>query len=104
VRRGLTTGAKELRRPYIRKNVKEEVQKRAERTPDGKPIDPNTKEPIDGKPDFGHKHGHEHRTEKANAESEGLSQAEFNERMNDPSKYQLEHPSSNRSHRFEKKP
>jgi len=39
---------------------------------------------------------------KAQAEAEGLTQQQFNERMNDPDLYQLEDPSTNRSHRFEK--
>ncbi len=92
---------KDLRRPYIRKSVREEVERRAPRTEDGRFIDPNTGEPIDGKPDLGHKPGHEFWREKMRAEEEGLSQQEFNDRMNDPELYQLEDPSSNRSHRFE---
>lgn len=94
---------KGLRRPYLRKETRKQIEADAPRTADGRPIDPNTRKPIDGKPDIGHKTGHEHRTEKAKAESEGLSQKEFNDRMNDPSKYQLEDPSSNRSHRYEQK-
>lgn len=58
---------------------------------------------MDGKPDLGHKRGHEFRTEKARAEAEGLTQKEFNDRMNDPDLYQLEDPSSNRSRRYEAK-
>lgn len=50
---------------------------------------------------MGHKPGKEFRREKAKAEAEGLSQKEFNERMNDPNKYQLEDPVSNRSHQYE---
>jgi hypothetical protein len=94
--------AKRLHRPYIRKHVRAEVYSRAPRAPDGRPIDPNTLQPIDGTPDFGHKAGHEFWREKAKAEAEGLTQAQFNDRMNDPDLYQLEDPSSNRSHRFEK--
>lgn len=94
---------KGLRRPYIRKDVRAEVEKRAPRTEDGRAIDPNTQRPIDGKPDLGHKTGNEHRSEKAKAESQGLTQKQFNDRMNNPDKYQLEDPSSNRSHRFEDK-
>ena len=95
---------KGLRRPYVRKGVRAEVEQRASRSEDGRPIDPNTRRPIDGKPDLGHKPGSEHRTERANAEAEGLSQKQFNDRMNNPDKYQLEDPSSNRSHRYEEKP
>lgn len=65
-------------------------------------IDPNTHQPIDGKPDLGHKHGNEFWRERDAAQKEGLTQKQFNDRMNDPKKYQLEDPASNRSHRFEK--
>lgn len=92
-----------LRRPYICKSVRNEMEQNTPRTTDGRPIEPNTKQPIDGKPDLGHKTGNEFRTEKAAAQQEGLSQKEFNDRMNNSSKYQLEDPSSNRSHRFEAK-
>ena len=43
------------------------------------------------------------RTEKAKAQKEGLTQKEFNDRMNDPNLYQIEGPHSNRSHKFEAK-
>jgi HNH/ENDO VII superfamily nuclease with conserved GHE residues len=93
----------ELRRPYIRNEVRAEVEARAAKTADGKFIDPNTGEPIEGKYDLGHKPGHEFRTEKAKAEAQGLTQEQFNDRMNNPDLYQIESPSSNRSHRFEQK-
>jgi hypothetical protein len=48
-----------LRRPYIRDGVRADVEARAPRAPDGRPIDPNTFEPIDGRPDLGHKPGNE---------------------------------------------
>jgi len=92
-----------LRRPYVRKATRKAVEKAALRDAQGRPIDPNTGRPIEGKPDLGHKFGNENWREKKQAEAEGLSQGEFNDRMNDPQKYQLEDPSSNRSHRYEKK-
>jgi RHS repeat-associated protein len=92
---------KDLRRPYLRKSTIEEVYKRAPRDAEGRILDPNTGRPIRGKPDVGHKRGHEFRREKARAEGEGLTQKDFNDRMNDPDLYQLEDPSSNRSHRYE---
>jgi RHS repeat-associated protein len=91
----------ELQRPYIRNATRQAVEDAALRTPDGRPIDPNTLQPIDGTPDLGHKPGNEFWREKAQAEAEGLTQKQFNDRMNDPSKYQLEDPSSNRSHKYE---
>ena len=57
--------------------------------------------PLILKPDLGHKTGNEHWREAQQAESEGLTQQQFNDRMNDANKYQLEDSSSNRSHRFE---
>jgi hypothetical protein len=99
---GTDVGPADLKRPYIRQSVREEVEAAAPRTPDGRPIDPNTGQPIDGTPDFGHKPGNEFWREKQSAEAEGLTQEQFNDRMNDPNKYQLEDPSSNRSHRYER--
>ena len=90
-----------LHRPYVRKPVRKAVNDAAPRTPDGKPIDPNTLKPIDGTPDLGHTPGNENWREIEQAETEGLTQEEFNDRMNDPDKYQLEDPSSNRSHEHE---
>jgi RHS repeat-associated protein len=79
--------AKELRRPYIRRSTREAVEQAAPRTRDGRPIDPKTLKPIEGTPDLGHKPGSEFWREKAKAESEGLSQKQFNDRMNDSAKY-----------------
>ena len=58
---------------------------------------------IESKYDLGHKYGKEFRTEKAKAQKEGLTQKEFNDRINDPNLYQIEDPHSNRSHKFEAK-
>ncbi|HEV2679148.1 MAG TPA: RHS repeat-associated core domain-containing protein [Rhodanobacter sp.] len=92
-----------LRRPYIRQSTRKAVEDSTPRTADGRPIDPNTLKPIDGKPDFGHRPGNEFRREKAQAQKEGLTQKQFNNRMNDPSMYHLEDPATNRSHIYEKK-
>lgn len=92
-----------LRRPYIRKWVREAVEEKAARDPLGRFIDPNTNMPIEGKYDLGHKPGDEFWRWKAEAEAEGLSQKEFNELMNDPSLYQIESPHNNRSRKYEKK-
>jgi hypothetical protein len=100
--RALESEATRLQRPYIRQSVRQEVEARAPRTADGRPIDPNTGRPIDGRPDFGHKPGNEFWREREAAEAEGITQQRFNERMNNPDKYQLEDPSSNRSHRYER--
>ena len=92
---------RELQRPYIRKPVRVIVEARAPRTASGRPIDPNTLEPIEGTPDLGHKTGNEFRRLKAEAEKRGMSQNAFNDLMNDADLYQLEDLRSNRSHRFE---
>lgn len=90
-----------LHRPYIRSEVRAEVEARAEKNVQGQFLDANTGKPIEGQYDLGHKAGHEFRTEQALAEQEGLTQAEFNDKMNNPDLYQIEDPSSNRSHQFE---
>ena len=92
-----------LNRPYIRIAVRQEVENRAEKNEKGQFLDANTHQPIEGKYDLGHKAGHEFRTEVRKAEEENLTQAEFNERMNNPNLYQIEDPSNNRSHQFEAK-
>ncbi|OZS77779.1 hypothetical protein CF394_09600 [Tetzosporium hominis] len=93
----------ELKRPYIRKAVRQEVERRALKTPSGQFIDPNTRKPIEGKYDLGHKYGHEFWREKRKAQEKGLTQKQFNDLMNNPDLYQIEDPRSNRSHKFEKK-
>ncbi|OAS14762.1 HNH/endo VII family nuclease [Paenibacillus oryzisoli] len=97
----MVEGKGELRRPYIRKEVRKEVENRAPKTDDGKFIDPNTGKPIEGKYDLGHKPGNEHWREAEKAKKQGLTQKEFNDRMNNPDKYQIEDPKSNRSHKYE---
>lgn len=79
-----------LNRPYIRIEVRKEVERRAPKTSDGRFIDPNTGKPIEGKYDLGHKPEHEFWREKEKAEKEGLTQKEFNDRMNNPDLYQIE--------------
>lgn len=90
-------------RPHIRKEVRDAVEAKAPKDSQGKFLDANTGLPINGKHDLGHKPGHEFRKEAQKAKADGLTQAEFNERMNDPKYYQIEDPSSNRSHQFENK-
>ena len=90
-----------LHRPYIRKSVREEVELRAQKNKEGQFLDANTGKPIEGSYDLGHKTGHEHRYEVSKAEEEGLTQEEFNERMNDSDLYQIEDLHENRSHTHE---
>ena len=90
-----------LHRPYIRQDVREEVERRAEKNEKGQFLDANTHEPIEGQYDLGHKAGHENWRELEQAEKAGLTQEEFNEKMNNPDLYQIEDPHENRSHAHE---
>lgn len=83
-----------LHRPYIR----QEVENRAQKNSKGQFLDANTHKPIDGKYDLGHKPGHEFWREAEKAEKEGLTQEQFNNRMNNPDLYHIESPHENRSH------
>ena len=90
-----------LNRPYIRTDVRAEVERRAGKNEEGQFLDANTGKPIQGQYDLGHIPGHEHRREVQKAEEEGLTQEEFNDRMNNPDLYQIEDPCENRSHAHE---
>ena len=90
-----------LHRPYIRKEVREEVENRARKNENGQFLDANTGKAIEGQYDLGHKAGHEHWREVEKAEKEGLTQEQFNERMNNPDYYQIEDAHENRSHAHE---
>ncbi len=90
-----------LHRPYIRKEVRAEVERRAEKNDKGQFLDANTHKPIEGQYDLGHVRGREHWREVERAEREGLTQEEFNERMNNPDYFQIEDPHENRSHAHE---
>ena len=91
-----------LHRPYIRKSTKDAVPE-LPKGADGRYIDLRDWQPFDGKLDLGHKPGREFWREKAKAENEGLTQRQFNDRMNDPNIYQWENPHLNRSHKYELK-
>ena len=91
----------ELHRPYLRKGTVDAIESAQPRNGQGQMIDPNTGEPLVPKPDIGHKAGFEWWRLKAKYEALGVSQPRLNDLLNDPSLYQFENPSSNRSHRFE---
>ncbi|MCV7251130.1 HNH/ENDO VII family nuclease [Mycobacterium hackensackense] len=89
-------------RAPLRKDTKADIHAAARRDPDtGLPIDPNTREPIHGTPDVGHKPGFEEKTTNDMVTQYGLSRREKLEWSNDPSHYRLEAPGSNRSHQYE---
>lgn len=99
----LPSSSTELHRPYIRKSTRKAVEDAADRAPDGRFLDANEGFPIDGKYDLGHKYSHEFWREKKAAESKGWTQKQFNDYMNNPEFYQIEHPSVNRSRKHEMK-
>lgn len=90
-----------LHRPYIRQEVRQEVENRAQKNNKGQFLDANTQKPIDSKYDLGHKPGYEFWREAEKAEKEGLTQEQFNNRMNNPDLYHIECPHENRSHSHE---
>lgn len=94
---------KKLHRPYIRKSVRQAVEAKALKLPDGRFLDANTKMPINGKYDLGHVRGHEFWRERDAAMQRGWTQKQFNDYMNNPDFYQIEDPINNRSHRYEKR-
>jgi RHS repeat-associated protein len=93
------------RRVTMRKSTKSAIQDAAPKTSDGDFVDPNTGQtiPKEGPFDYGHKPGYEWwRTQQAAREG-GWSRQDVIEFENDPSHYQIEDPSANRSHRYELK-
>jgi len=83
--------------------VVEQIKGNAPKTKDGKFIDPNTRKPIDGPYDIGHKKGKEWRRRKKMHEEKGSTRKEVIEAENHPNLYQIEDRKSNRSHKYEKK-
>lgn len=90
-----------LHRPYLRKSVIQEVKDNAPKNEKGQFLDANTGKPIERKINIGHRYGHEYWREAEKAEKEGLTQKEFNDRMNNPKILQIEDEHSNKSHEFE---
>ena len=90
-----------LHRPYIRESERNEVEQRTPKNEAGQFLDANTGNAIEGQYDLGHKPGHEFWLESEKAEKEGLSQEQFNDRMNNPDYYQIEDPHENRSYAHE---
>lgn len=91
------------RRVRIRKETYEKINAMQPLNEDGKMIDPNTKDVLPDKVDIGHKPGYEWRLRKKEFEQKKFTREQVIEAENDPNIYQLEDPSSNRSHKYEKK-
>lgn len=88
-------------RSYVRKSTREQIESRAEKDENGNYIDPNTKEPITGKPHKGHVTGMENRGFLEYSDQAGMSQKELNNTTNHAGLYQLEGGKSNGSHKYE---
>ncbi|MCW2787315.1 MAG: superfamily nuclease [Marmoricola sp.] len=95
------TAAYVKNRPNLRLSTKAKVDADAPRGTDGRAIDPNTQQPIDGKPVYGHKPGYEYRCLAQQALDEQWTVEKFLEVYNDPSHLQLEDKKSNDSHQYE---
>ncbi|GIM57492.1 type IV secretion protein Rhs [Capnocytophaga canimorsus] len=103
-----------LHRPYIRVSTRMAVEKEANII-NNRFMDANNPNKLiqggkrrsysiaEGKYHLGHKKGNEFWREKEKAEAEGLTQKQFNDRMNNPALYQIEDPYENMSHKHEKK-
>jgi len=95
--------ALKLERPSLRESTKQAIQDAAKRAPDGRFLDANTGEPIDGPFHYGHKYGHEHRRLALEAQKRGMNQSQFNDWVNQhPEWFQIESEASNLSHQYEK--
>ena len=87
----------------LRIATKQAIQDAAPRTADGDFIDPNTGQviPQEGPFDYGHTPGNEWWRTQQMARDQGWTRQQVIEYENDPSHYQIEDPSSNRSHFYE---
>jgi hypothetical protein len=90
-------------RVKLRVGTKRDIQAAAPKTPDGDYIDPNTGQVIskEGPFDYGHKPGYEWWRTRDRARAEGWTREQVIEFENDPSHYEIEDLSSNRSHEYE---
>ena len=93
-------GGNYLHRPYLRVETRQQIEANAQRAADGRFIDANTGLPTDN-PVYGHRYGHENWREIQNAQTQGLTQSQFNDRMNNPRYYQIEDAYSNSTHIYE---
>jgi uncharacterized protein DUF4157/HNH/ENDO VII superfamily nuclease len=94
----------ELRRPALRKPLKDKVKAAAKKNEKGQYLDANTGEPIEGEPVYGHIYGKEHRRLVLEASEKGMTQDQFDNWVNDhPEWFQTETKANNESHRYEKR-
>ena len=108
-RSGLVFGAElefaaaiDLKRPYIRVDIRKAVEANTLRAKDGRFLDFNELTPIDAKYDLGHAYGHEFWRLKEYGQQQRMTQTQFNDYANNSKFYQIESPAFNRSHKYEK--
>jgi hypothetical protein len=93
----------ELKRPGLWQSTKDTIRKAAKRNSDGKFLDANTGEVIEGEPVYGHIKGRENRRLILKASAKGMTQEQFTQWVNEhPEWFQLETEANNLSHKFEK--
>jgi hypothetical protein len=91
-------------RVKVRKPVLEKVKENQPKNEKGELLDPYTFQPLDPlRTDLGHKPGQEWKTRQQMHKDKGSTRKEVIETENDPSLYQLEDRTNNRSHKYEKK-
>lgn len=91
-------------RVKLRDSTRAEIERRTPKNANGDFIDENTGKAIPkDRIDVGHKPGYEWRCTQKKAREEGWTRKQVIEYENDPSHYQIEDRSSNRSHRYESK-
>ena len=92
-----------VNRVYLRSSTRQSIQDGAPKTAGGDFIDPNTGQiiPKGGPFDYGHRPGFEWWRTQQLAGERGWTRQQVIEWENDPSHYQIENPSSNRSHLYE---
>ena len=90
-------------RVNLRQSTRQAIQDAAPKTTEGDFIDPNTGQviPKEGPFDYGHKPGYEWWRTQEMAREQGWTRQQVIEYENDPSHYQIEDPSSNRSGRYQ---
>jgi hypothetical protein len=87
----------------LRVGTKQAIQDAVPKTAEGDFIDPNTGQviPKEGPFDYGHQPGFEWWRTQQMAREQGWTREQVIEYENDPSHYQIEDPSANRSHLYE---
>lgn len=91
-------------RPSLRVGTKQAIKDAAHKDENGDFFDPNTGDiqPKEGPFDYGHTYGEEWWRTQQMAREEGWSREQLIEYENQPERFQIENPTANRSHLYEK--